>query len=395
MPAVRHITCPQCGGTLGASGLERIVACRYCRTRSLVEADDIVPEYWISPKLDQNAARRVVQKLLSGPGLPEGLLKLTRFHSARLHFVPFHEVSARRTGTMIMTVRKEVVRRVVPEREDQGFSPTAYLAMQQEERELLRQASAKPEKDTRVVMSDVARLEPAIDLPGWSLEEAELSSFRTRADGVLQPINRKRMERLGTIHHPTLTPENIVAQLEFRAETKHLEDNTEFGEVRAKRIFYPVWRVRYQFKGRLYGATIDAVTGKVMSARAPQDDRSRVLWLIAMSALACLIPGKILQSSFYQLFTDQEALSGILEVVIGLPQLIIPAIMIGLFAIVAVLGVGWNEFRYDGEVVITGDRRVVEKLNRPENTVFDKLQEWLLKALDSSFEAARKRRREW
>jgi len=388
MPPIRHLNCPQCGGTLGAHGLERIVRCRYCQIWALVESDDLIPEYWVRPKLDQNAARRAVQKLLTDRAMPQGLLQLSKFHSARLSFVPFHEVSARRTGTMILTIRQEV-RRSPIEREDQVLSPMGFIRQQEEDR--MRERQPNPTKDTRVVMSDVARLEPAIDLPGWCLPEAELGALRTSTDAALQPINRREMEKLGSVHHPTLTPQNIVAQLELRAETAGLEDHTEFTEVRAKRIYYPVWRVRYLYQSRLYGATLDGVTGKVMTARAPQDDRSRVLWLLGMSAAACLLPGRILGATVSQIFSHRGSPLELIAIAVQLPELVIPAFIIGLVGLVIFLGIGWEEFRYPGEIVICGDRRDVEKINKPENTVFDKIRDGLMKVLDQGLKIAARR----
>lgn len=395
MPALRHVNCPQCGGTLGASNVERTVRCRYCNTRSLVESDDLVPEYMVKPRLDQNAARREVQKLLTDRAMPGGLLQASKFHSARLYFVPFHEVSARRTGTMIVTVRNERVSRSTLDRRDEVPIGSAFLMLEQEARQ--RANAAPPTKDTRVVMSDVSRLEPAVDLPGWCLEEAELSTLRTSADGVLLPVNRRSMERMGTVHHPTLTPQHIIAQLELRAETAGLEDYTEFSEVRAKRIYYPVWRVRYLYQGRLYGATLDGVSGKVMAARAPQDDRSRVLWLLGMSAVASLLPGRILGAAFSEFTNHSRSLVELAAVAVQLPQLVFPALLVGLIALTFFLGIGWTEFRYPGEIVIQGDRRYVEKINRPEHTVFDRIRDALLKVLENGmkYAAATRQRRSW
>ena len=390
MSRILHLNCPQCGGTLGMEGMERVVCCRYCRTWSLVEASDLEPEYWVKPRLNQVEARRALQKLLLDKDMPRGLLQLARFHSARLHFVPFHEVNARRTGTMIVTLRETSPRRSQLEDDEPG---SAFIRRRHLEEAAWGLRSSEPEKDTRVVMNDVTRLEPAVELNEWSLEEAELSRLRTEVDGALSPINRREMERLGTIQHPTITPDQIVARLELRAGTADLDDRTEFGEIRAKCIYYPVWRVRYQYQGRLFGATLDGVTGKTMAARAPQDDKARVLWLLGMSALASLLPGKILGSIFAAALAEDHAVGGMLEVMWRLPPFIVPAVVIGLMALTVILGIGWDEFRYPGELVIRGAAREVVKINRPEHTLLDTVRDGLLGALGQSFKVFKNRSR--
>ena len=36
-------------------------------------------------------------------------------------------------------------------------------------------------------------------------------------------------------------------------------------------IFYPIWMARYKYQERMYFATVDGITGKVLSGRAPGD----------------------------------------------------------------------------------------------------------------------------
>jgi hypothetical protein len=42
-------------------------------------------------------------------------------------------------------------------------------------------------------------------------------------------------------------------------------------------IFYPVWVVRYTYSDRMYFATVDGITGNVLSGRAPGDNLWRSL----------------------------------------------------------------------------------------------------------------------
>jgi hypothetical protein len=369
---IRHLNCPKCGGTLGASSVERVVECRYCRTRSLVDAPEPTAEYFIRPAIKEISARRIVQALLKDKDLPPGLLKNTRFHSARLCFVPFYELTGRRLGTMKITEFKQ-------QRESSSFVDQALkrdslgLAFAPfEAQAMMKEIRLPPKKtvDTRVIMSDITRIEPAVNLAAWALEEAEFGEVRAQPSGVLLPMDRKKLERAGRVYDATLAPAQLLSQLTAKTGTAWLDDQTEIAEVRIKRIYYPVWRVRYRYQGRLYGVTLDGVTGKVMSARAPQDDRSRVRWLIGTTAPVAFGVGLILRAVIGALVLLPGAGRQAGMVIVTAPYLAALG-SVGLLIALVLVGFGWEQFRYSGELVITGSKREVEKINRPERTFFD------------------------
>jgi hypothetical protein len=372
MAKIRHISCPKCGGTLGAAAVERVVGCRYCGTRSLVDAPEPTAEYFIRPAIKEVSARRIVQALLKDRDLAPGLLKNTQFHSARLCFVPFYEMTGRRLGTMKVTEFKE--QRGSSSFMDQALKRDSLgLAFAPfEAQAMMKDLRLPPKKtvDTRIILSDITRTEPAVALATWALEEAEFGEVRSHPAGVLLPMDRKKLERAGRVYDATLAPAQLLAQLTAKPGTAWLEDQTEIAEVRLKRIYYPVWRVRYRYQGRLYGVTIDGVTGKVMGARAPQDDRSRVRWLIGTTAPVAFCAGLILRGVIGALWLLPGAGRQVGMMIMTVPYLLAFG-CVGLVIALLVLGFGWDQFRYSGELVITGSKRDIEKINRPERTFFD------------------------
>ncbi len=56
-------------------------------------------------------------------------------------------------------------------------------------------------------------------------------------------------------------------------------------------IFYPIWIGRYEYAGRSYFATVDGVTGAVVSGRAPGDPLYQSLALTAGAAVGGLLMG--------------------------------------------------------------------------------------------------------
>jgi len=390
MAKIVHINCPKCGGTLGMAGAERVVKCRYCGTWSLVDAPDVVPEYSVKPKLDETSARRALQHVLMDPEMPRGLLQHTRFHSARLYFIPYHELAAHRLGTMTTTElpRYQDARRSLSPYDSMGPARGNYEPLPHFQR-----LAPQPSVDTRVIMSDVSRLEPAVKLPEWALDEAELGRLRSAPEGTLQPANRQAMEKIGKVYSPTISPAQLIAQCNQKVGAASLQDHTEIAEPRVKRIFYPIWRARYSYQGRLYGATVDGVTGKMLSVRAPQDDRTRVLWLLGAAAPVSFIAGKIVKLVLGYLLAHGGKDAGILLLVgIQFSHVLIPLIFFGAMGALLLLGMGWDQFRYPGELVIRGRERTVEKIGRPPQTGFDKALAKMSAIMEGAIENARRRR---
>jgi len=386
MAKILHINCPKCGGALGMVGRDRVVKCRYCGTWSMVDFPEAVPEYWVKPMLKEVEARRIVQNLLRDKEMPEGLLKQARFHSARLYFIPFHELSARRLGTMTQTQFEQ--QKVYTQRTTFDAESGMQRPLTAREQRLYNPVEKKV--DTKVVMADATRLEPAIQLHEWGLEESDINAIRSDKQGVLQPMNRGKLEAYGKIYDPAIEPEQILEMLKTRPGTQWLDDKTEFAEARVKRIYYPVWRVRYRYQGRLYGASVDGVTGKIMIARAPQDDRSRVLWFLGTTAIVSFIIGRLAHGALGSALFDPRHADVIIQVMARGFHILIPLVLVGLLLAVTIVGFGWEQFRYPGEIVIQGDKRKVIKLNRPDHTVFDTIQNLLSGVLGDSFKLQRR-----
>jgi DNA-directed RNA polymerase subunit RPC12/RpoP len=78
-----HLDCPSCGGALSLAEGERIVACRYCRSQSLVDVPGAVPRHIVQPAIDEAAADRVARGSLQRPDVARAA-RGTRFDSVTL-----------------------------------------------------------------------------------------------------------------------------------------------------------------------------------------------------------------------------------------------------------------------------------------------------------------------
>ena len=387
MASIRHINCSKCGGTLGLLSADRMVKCKYCGTWSLIELKDHVPEYYIDPQIDEVGARRLLQKLLTEDDMPDNLLKSAEFYGAKLYFIPYYEFDAKRTGTVIMTEYKadRSARRQVKEIHYGPGGISTSTTREPSDRYLKKKKTV----DTRVVMADVNRIDPGIALKEWALEEADIASIRSNPEGVLKIMNRKYLETMGRVYKPTVEQSDIVRNLDAGNLARNLEDHTEITDIKIKRIYYPVWRAKYKYQGRLYGASVDAVTGKIMGARAPQSDKSRILWMLGSAGITSFIIGKIAGGIMDAVLTSSLESHPFIEMSLYLWFISFAVLLMVASAIVFIIGLGWEQFRYAGELVITGDSRIIQKINRPETTFFDKANKFMDYMIGDFFESVK------
>lgn len=296
-----------------------------------------VPEYLVEATVDADAARRALRRSLKDPRMTAGLLAESRFSSAVLRYVPFHKTAARRVGTLQM--RKEARRPSLPgERpEERGGAVT---------------------NETRVVFGDVARMEPAVRMSGWELEHAAIMDREREQEMAFLPYDPEEASLGGAAMPATERPDRYLEELKTDSRSATVVDRTSYSQIRVRRIYYPVWRVRYQYEGRGYAATVDGVTGDVIALRAPQDDGSRVKWLIATAMVLSLFFGKSL--GFVLSWMASGAGNGLANY--DMTWVMALLLVILLFAVLVFATMGWHQFRYPGEVVVRGGTSEVEKV---------------------------------
>jgi len=366
MAKTYHLKCSNCGGLLSTRG-ERVLKCKYCGERSLVIIPDWMPSYYFKPKLDIAGARRAMVGLFKTPDVESGLLNTAHFESGELFFVPIYQLRARRVGTFVM---KPLPEKNPSAQYDQDGRPSRFRLIQTiNYQQRMREAAP----DTRVIINDVIRGLPAVKLSEWGLDEIDPVQVLIEGKNEYQAYNREQMDKTGTVLEPTVSVEERVDQI-YKMTELIKQDQTQIVDKRVDLIYYPVWRVRWKYQGKQYQNTIDAINGKILFARAPARQASRVVWLLAISAAAGMSVGKLL--SFLKIL--------ILTGVMGL--WILTALSTVLLFFVAF---GWNMFRYSTELVIQGSYRYVEWIGRPPETLFEK---WAKKMGDMVITAAKARR---
>jgi hypothetical protein len=344
---IAHINCPFCGGTLGAPTGSRIVNCHYCGQTSLVDAEGYLPCYFIAPGIEASGAHRALGKILVNPEAPGQLIREARFQSANLYFIPFYELSGRRVGTFTMKMRDD------------------------------RRATRRMKDDTRVIMNDFLNSSPGVNMPEWGLEGVDFDHIRSERQGLLHPFQRSKMALFGRVFDPKISEDKVIQQSMMRVDMRDSKDKTRLVELRNKLIYYPLWRVRYTYKGRAYGSTLDGVTGRVLAARIPMAERGRVIWMLLTSALVSLWAGKLLRL-FFLILKEGQA-EQMLEPLFVIGFWLLPFLVLLLGIAFMIIAFGWDQFRYSSELEFRGAKKTVIKINRPAKTGLDRMRDLFLR----------------
>lgn len=345
---VAHISCPACKGAIGVTNIDRLVSCAYCHANLLVDHPDYVPRYCVEAAVDDVFARRKLQQFLTQDFLPKGLLRNARFHAAMLCYVPFYEYKARRLGTIEMTVEHATKTQLVTDyNANNGVGTVSRLKKQKVAR-----------RETEVVAGDIHRIEPAVELPQFGLEHCGVYSI-LKEKPALQPFLSSDQVSRARVYFPTKSSQMMTQQPANQQISTSIVDETEYVEARTRVVYYPFWRLRYRFSGRLYNAVVDGVTGELIVARAPEAEQLRVLALVFGVGLFGLILGAIMKSAAmtrYVFALENNNSSGY-----GFSFLLMGGFL--LVSMTLLGGLAWSQFRYPGEVCKWANSYHVEKYN--------------------------------
>ncbi len=311
---ITGLSCPACAGALEVESGLRVLSCPYCGTHLLVGGEPGVRRFTVEPKLDAEAARAAAKRWLgSGWNKDRRLPKDAALAESFLCFLPFFRVQADAVGVALGTEER---RRTV------GSGKSRRVQTYEVDVE-------------RTVQKPCDATFPAVQVAEWGVGRVNLAGDR------LLPFDQEALERAGMVFPPTRSEvearESALASFRADADPGRGMKRVRFRyqatlRERLSVIHYPLWVVRYRFRGRAYQVVVDAEDGAVAYGKAPGNDLYRALMLVGSEAVACFVGTSVVQHGW----SGDDGCG----VVVG-------AI---LFA-AAVLAWGWRRFRWGGELV--------------------------------------------
>jgi hypothetical protein len=269
---LHSLVCPGCAGRLSVREGERIIHCEHCGTGYLLGGSTPYDRRYFPARIDRlQAVGRAAGWLGRAKDAPRGL-RGAKFTQAHLLYLPIWEVRAhvvgwefgikRRTVREVMEVGEQAVLdlQLVDETVEQGFLDERRLY--QEATDLAGLGMGRP----HVTGRDLA----LPYLPG----ELESSASVLETDRDYTEVLARARETFG---RPSVGIEVRDSKIFLLKESVTL-------------LYYPLWSLRYEYRGRLYEVSVDGRNGAIHSARAPADNGRRLAAMLAGYAAiaACL-----------------------------------------------------------------------------------------------------------
>ncbi len=267
------LTCGSCGGTVEVQEGFTNIECRYCGTPQAVVGSRGILRLMVLNRLDRAAASEVVRRWLRrGIRKDPALRREARWQEAFLAWFPF------------VRARLDAVGWVLGIRERRRKRGTTWETVR-EPVEL--------------------EIEREVDLTRSASDMAEFGVHRVNLVGdELRPLDEGLLRGRGMVFRPSRSLEEAAAELSDRALAEiarsHRLDHVSFSWLAALRrqvtlVYYPMWVVRYSFRGRTYQVLVDAEGGEVAFGKAPGNHLYRAASLVAACAGACFVGTSILQ----------------------------------------------------------------------------------------------------
>ncbi len=304
------LACPNCGGVVPILEGQVIVQCPYCDLRSVVRGERGLQRYQIPRRIDRQKAIGAMQAFLGGHRAIAGdTLKLARLNEAFVAYLPFWASWAHVLGWVFGQKRVR-----------QGES-TTY----------------KP-REVKVVQ-DMNWNSAACDVGEFGVESVTL------AGQPLEAFNPDVLHTSGLVFEPvgSVSEARTAARQDFTNRTEKAAGLNRIAQVfvrfireRFGLVYYPLWVLRYLYRGRSFQVVVDGYSGRVLYGKAPGNTLYRAAMLVGGMALGAFLAIDGSAISFY-IASQTEGDS-------------VSAFIVGGFALLAagfgVIGAAYRTFRY-------------------------------------------------
>ena len=267
------LTCASCGGTVDVQEGLTNVECRFCGTPQAVIGNRGIVRVMVLNKIERHEASEVVRSWFRrGIRKDPALKKEARYQEAFLAWFPFVRARLDAVG-WVLGIREKKVKR----------GNTWKTVREPVEREI--------EQEFDLTM-------PAADMAEFGVHRVNLTGDEVR------PLDEDLLRSRGMVFRPSRSLEETAAELNEQAVAQikraNRLDHISFSWLASVRrrvavAYYPLWVVRYGFRGRTYQVLIDAEDGSLAYGKAPGNHFYRAFSLVGACAGASFIGTTILQ----------------------------------------------------------------------------------------------------
>jgi hypothetical protein len=280
VPSLRSVSCAMCAGPLQACDGDRLLRCNHCGTWFLLPVHGEYSRRYFPAKVDRlQAVGKASVWLGRHPDMPSDVNRSV-FSDAQLVYVPIWEARAYVVGWEFgkkLRTRAEFIP-----------APTGEKDLFGEEAETLS-LQLVDEGVQEAFFNERRMYQAAADLTAMGINRPHITGTEFTlpylpgeldVDAAILEANDQHEEVLArakeTFSRPIAGVSTDDARLFLLRESMTL-------------LYYPLWSLKYRYRGRLYEMFVDGRGGTVHSARGPADNRKRIALMIGSFALLAFL----------------------------------------------------------------------------------------------------------
>jgi len=233
--------------------------------------------------------------------------------------------------------------------------------------------------DSRVILSDFHIARPAVSMHDLGIDQIQLVKRRREAEKFkIEPFQMREMQKRGTVLTPSQSVDEF-SNIALRVYTQQGARQVELLDKDISIIYYPVWRIHYQYRKTSFQVLLDGITGERVYSRYPVNEERRLLAFLIGTGSLGLIAGSFIQLMMRLSWAEEYA-----------QKLFVMGIyfwMFFAFIISAIAAFAWDQLRYPSEVVYRGSMREAVKIGKKSKSFFEKTVEKILKHIDLSIQS--------
>jgi hypothetical protein len=252
--SVQGLSCPKCGGMVPIPEGQSVVRCPFCEQRSFVKGERGLRRYQVSSKiLRENAIEALRRFFSSNMAIARGADRQSQLTEAFLVYLPFWTVWGRIAGWAFGEKK-------VGSGDSRRYEP----------------------REVRLVQ-EMSWTGAACDVGEFGVNELLLT------DQDLQAFNPETLHNSGMVFEPvnSFSDARQAAENEFQEQINRRAGLDRLSQlfVRSFRrrlglVYYPLWVLRYLYRGRAFQVVVDGHSGKVLYGKAPGNTIYRAAVLV-------------------------------------------------------------------------------------------------------------------
>ena len=312
--ALHGLSCANCGGIVPIPEGQAIVECPYCQMRSYVRGERGLRRYQVPLRIEHNQALQATKAFFTkSMAIARDLTQKARLQEDFVVYLPFWVKWSRVLGWVFGQEK-------VGSGKNQRYVP--------------REVKIAQEMTWNGAACDVGEF-GVYEIP-FTLQTPT------------EPFNTDQLHDLGMVFEPVGSQSEAEAKAQQDFE-KRLSAMASIDRVSQKfvrqmnarlgLVYYPLWVMRYLYRGRSFQVAIDGLTGQVLYGKAPGNTWYRAAMMVLGMAAGAFLMVDVCSLITYFSFAsgDDDALGGLVF------AFIVAAAGFGLIT------AGWRRFRY-GEV---------------------------------------------